>query len=173
MSDLTEDLLLLSSVSHVRFGIKFGKVNVKQIIEESISTLSGEIEKKNFNIEKRLPKKNLFVNGNKTLLTRAVANIIENSLKYSEGKNIEISAYAKKDIVQISIKDDGKGIPKEKAKEIFERFYRLDKGRSRKEGGSGLGLAITKEIIERHGGNVYVNTQYKDGAEFLIGVRPL
>jgi signal transduction histidine kinase len=173
MSDLTEDLLLLSSVSNVRFGIKFGKVNVKEIIEESISTLSGEIEKKNFNIEKRLPKKKLFVNGNKTLLTRAVANIIENSLKYSEGKNIEISAYAKKDIVQISIKDDGKGIPKEKAKEIFERFYRLDKGRSRKEGGSGLGLAITKEIIERHGGNVYVNTQYKDGAEFLIGVRPL
>jgi two-component system phosphate regulon sensor histidine kinase PhoR len=168
MSDLTEDLLLLSSVSNVRFGIKFGKVNVKEIIEESISTLSGEIEKKNFNIEKRLPKKKLFVNGNKTLLTRAVTNIIENSLKYSEGKNIEVSVSTKKDTVQISVKDDGRGVPKEKAKEIFERFYRLDKGRSRKEGGSGLGLAITKEIIERHNGSVYVNTEYKDGAEFVI-----
>jgi signal transduction histidine kinase len=173
MSDLTEDLLLLSSVSNVRFGIKFGKVNIKEVIEDSISTLSGEIEKKNFNIEKSLPKKKLFVNGNRTLLTRAVTNIIENSLKYSEGKNIEVSVSTKKDTVQISVKDDGRGVPKEKAKEIFERFYRLDKGRSRKEGGSGLGLAITKEIIERHNGSVYVNTEYKDGAEFLIGVRPL
>jgi signal transduction histidine kinase len=113
------------------------------------------------------------VNGNKTLLIRAVTNIIENSLKYSEGKNIEISVSTQKDMVQISIKDDGRGIPEEEARAIFERFYRLDKGRSRKEGGSGLGLAITKEIIERHGGSVYVNTEYKDGAEFLIGVRPL
>ena len=168
MSDLTEDLLLLSSVSNVRFGIKFGKVNIKEVIEESISTLSGEIEKKNFNIEKSLPKKDLFVNGNRTLLTRAVTNIIENSLKYSEGKNIEVSVSTKKDTVLISVKDDGRGVPKEKAKEIFERFYRLDKGRSRKEGGSGLGLAITKEIIERHNGSVYVNTEYKDGAEFVI-----
>lgn len=168
MSDLTEDLLLLSSVSNVRFGIKSGKVNIKEVIEESISTLSGEIEKKNFNIEKSLPKKDLFVNGNRTLLTRAVTNIIENSLKYSEGKNIEVSVSTKKDTVLISVKDDGRGVPKEKAKEIFERFYRLDKGRSRKEGGSGLGLAITKEIIERHNGSVYVNTEYKDGAEFVI-----
>jgi len=170
MSDLTEDLLLLSSVSNVRFGIKFGKVNIKEVIEESISILSGDIEKKNFNIETKSPKKDLFVNGNRTLLTRAVTNIIENSLKYSEGKNIEVTVSTKKDTVLISVKDDGRGVPKEKAKEIFERFYRLDKGRSRKEGGSGLGLAITKEIIERHNGSVYVNTEYKDGAEFVIKI---
>lgn len=170
MSDLTEDLLLLSSVSNVRFSIKFGKVDIKEMVEESISTLSGDIEKKNFNIEKKFPKKKLFVNGNRTLLTRAVTNIIENSLKYSEGKNIEVGVSTGQDMVQISIKDDGRGIPKEKAKEIFERFYRLDKGRSRKEGGSGLGLAITKEIIERHGGRVYVNTEYKDGAEFVLKI---
>ena len=168
MSDLTEDLLLLSSVSNVRFGIKFVKVDIKEVIEESINTLSGDIAKKNFNIETKSPKKRLFVNGNRTLLTRAVTNIIENSLKYSEGKNIEVGVSTEQDMVRISIKDDGRGIPREKAKEIFERFYRLDKGRSRKEGGSGLGLAITKEIIERHGGRVYVNTEYKDGAEFVI-----
>jgi signal transduction histidine kinase len=173
MSDLTEDLLLLSSVSNVSFGIKFEKVSIREVIEESIDTLKGNIEKKNFNVETKFPKKTLFVNGNKTLLIRAVTNIIENSLKYSEGKNIEISVSTQKDMVQISIKDDGRGIPEEEARAIFERFYRLDKGRSRKEGGSGLGLAITKEIIERHGGSVYVNTEYKDGAEFLIGVRPL
>jgi signal transduction histidine kinase len=173
MSDLTEDLLLLSSVSNVSFGIKFEKVSIREVIEESIDTLKGNIEKKNFNVETKFPKKTLFVNGNKTLLIRAVTNIIENSLKYSEGKNIEISVSTQKDMVQISIKDDGRGIPEEEARAIFERFYRLDKGRSRKEGGSGLGLAITKEIIERHGGSVYVNTEYKDGTEFLIGVRPL
>gem|GEM_PF-1382823 len=168
MSDLTEDLLLLSSVSNVRFGIKFEKVNIKELVKESINSLSRDIEKKNFNIEIKFPKKKLFVNGNKTLLMRAVTNIIENSLKYSEGKNIEVIVSTEKDMVQISIKDDGRGVPKEKAKEIFERFYRLDKGRSRKEGGSGLGLAITKEIIERHGGRVYVNTDYKKGAEFIL-----
>ena len=168
MSDLTEDLLLLSSVSNVRFGIKFEKVNIKELVKESINSLSRDIEKKNFNIKTKFPKKKLFVNGNKTLLMRAVTNIIENSLKYSEGKNIEVIVSTEKDMVQISIKDDGRGVPKEKAKEIFERFYRLDKGRSRKEGGSGLGLAITKEIIERHGGRVYVNTDYKKGAEFIL-----
>ncbi len=168
ISDLTEDLLLLSSVSNVKFSIKFDKVSIKEVIEDSLDTLKEVIEKKNFNIVTRFPKKELFVNGNKTLLIRAVTNIIENSLKYSEGENIEVSVSTKKDVVKISIKDDGKGIPKDKAREIFDRFYRLDKGRSRKEGGSGLGLAITKEIIERHGGSVYVNTEYNDGAEFVI-----
>lgn len=168
MSDLTEDLLLLSSVANSRFNIKFEKVNISNVIKESIGSLNGSLEKKGFKIVAKIPDKKFFVRGNKTLLIRAVTNIVENSIKYSEGKEIEIRAFSKKGDIVLSIKDDGKGIPEESAKEIFQRFYRLDKGRSRKEGGSGLGLAITKEIIERHGGNVYVNTDYQEGADFVI-----
>ncbi|KUK66926.1 MAG: hypothetical protein XD87_0419 [candidate division WS6 bacterium 36_33] len=168
MSDLTEDLLLLSSISNVRFSIKFEKINMADVIEEAIGTLNESIEKNGFKIERRIPDKKYFVNGNRTLLIRAITNIIENSIKYSEGERIDVRVFSKRENIHISIKDDGRGIPEDKAKEIFERFYRLDKGRSRKEGGSGLGLAITKEIVERHRGSVYVNSEYKDGAEFII-----
>jgi len=168
MSDLTEDLLLLSSISNVRFSIKFEKINMADVIEEAISTLNGSIEKKGFKIERKIPDKKYFANGNRTLLIRAITNIIENSIKYSEGEKIDVRVFFKRENIYISIKDDGRGIPEDKAKEIFERFYRLDKGRSRKEGGSGLGLAITKEIVERHRGSIYVNSEYKDGAEFII-----
>jgi two-component system phosphate regulon sensor histidine kinase PhoR len=83
---------------------------------------------------------------------------------------VEINVRKEDGSVIISFKDDGKGIPKGKEEKLFERFYRIDKGRSRKDGGSGLGLAITREIIERHDGRIYVNKKYKDGAEFIIEI---
>jgi signal transduction histidine kinase len=66
------------------------------------------------------------------------------------------------------VTDNGKGVPKKDRGNIFQRFYRVDKGRSRKEGGSGLGLAITKEILERHNGSISLDSDYKNGAKFVI-----
>jgi signal transduction histidine kinase len=115
-------------------------------------------------------KNDFTVIGNKILLERAFSNLLDNAIKYSKGSRVEINVRNEDGSVIISFKDDGKGIPKGKEEKLFERFYRIDKGRSRKDGGSGLGLAITREIIERHDGRIYVNKKYKDGAEFIIEI---
>jgi len=168
MSDLTEDLLLLSSVSTPKFYIEMKNVDVTKIIKSTVNTLEDRAKEKGFELVTKELKERHLVKGNRVILERAFTNIIDNSIKYSGGSKIMISIKDDKKDVVISFKDDGKGIPSDKAKDIFDRFYRLDKGRSRKEGGSGLGLAITKEIIKRHEGEVYVNTKYKEGAEFII-----
>ncbi len=170
MNDLIEDLLLLSSVSTSKFNIKFKEVDVSRIIKASVNALEDKVKEKGLTLEIKGQKESCLINGNRILLERAFSNILDNSIKYSKGKNINIEISSDPKNIKISFKDDGRGIPKSKTMNVFDRFYRLDKGRSRKEGGSGLGLAITKEIIERHGGQVYVNTKYGKGAEFVIKI---
>lgn len=91
-------------------------------------------------------------------------NIISNALKYSpEGGKISFQVKEQVDHIEVSVKDEGIGIPKESVKKIFERFYRVDKARSRKMGGTGLGLAIAKEMVEAHGGEIWVESEEGKG----------
>ena len=93
-------------------------------------------------------------------LSRAFNNVIKNAISYSfENTNIEINAYTENNIINISIKNEGYTIPKEKLESIFEKFYRLDNARNTTTGGAGLGLAIAKEIITLHGGNITAKSQ--------------
>ncbi len=101
-------------------------------------------------------------------MIRAFQNIIENSIKYSGGNKLDINVKKEHNNLFISFKDNGKGIQKDQCNRIFERFYRIDKSRSRKTGGSGLGLAITKEIIERHNGKIECISDIGKGCEFRI-----
>lgn len=168
MNDLIEDLLLLSAISTSKFNIEFEEIDISKVIRVSTNVLAEKIKEKDLELEIKEQGGNYLTKGNKVLLERAFSNILDNSLKYSKGKSIVVGISSNSEDIKISFKDDGKGVAKTKVMEIFERFYRLDKGRSRKDGGSGLGLAITKEIVERHGGQVYVNTKYSKGAEFII-----
>lgn len=97
-------------------------------------------------------------------------NVIENSMKYSGGNRLDITLKKSNErkFVIISLKDNGNGVPEEHASKIFDRFYRVDKSRSRKQGGTGLGLAISKKVIEAHKGYIYYNLEFKDGAEFVV-----
>lgn len=163
MNHLTEDLLLLSVLQH---DIAKEKVSIKDILDSCASDVKKIANGFEININSN--GKDVMVYGNSMLLSRAISNILENAVKYSGGKMVAVKVGSSdpKDVV-ISIADDGVGIPKEQRKKIFERFYRLDKGRSRKEGGRGLGLAITSEIIKNHGGSIKVVDSEK-GAEFEI-----
>lgn len=163
MNKLTEDLLLLSLVD-VEFSKE--KLNLRNILDSAVTDAKRLVDGKEFNISFS-DGHDIEITGNEVLLKRAFQNLIENSIKYSQGK--ELSIDIKKDAKEIFItfKDDGVGVPKEVQGKIFDRFYRVDKSRSRKTGGSGLGLAITKEIIGRHNGNI----QYIDGKGATFEIR--
>jgi two-component system phosphate regulon sensor histidine kinase PhoR len=163
MNKLTEDLLLLSLVD-----VDFGKeaLNLKKVLEESILDARKLVDGEKFEIVLN-DGEDINMVGNKVLLKRAFQNLIENSVKYSRGEKLEINVVHREKDVVITFKDDGVGVPKDKQERIFERFYRVDKSRSRRTGGSGLGLAITKEIVEKHNGTI----RYVDGKGATIEVR--
>lgn len=117
------------------------------------------------------------VNADRSFLRMAVINLIDNAVKYSPAKSaIRLNLSARSDppnparMVELSIEDEGPGIPEEKASRVFDRFYRVDEGRTRDTGGAGLGLAIAKWAVEVHGGAIQVATRLPNGSVFSIGL---
>ena len=105
------------------------------------------------------------------LMEQAIINLVDNAVKYSpEDTRVIINAIYQRDVVTIEIRDSGNGIDKEHLPKIFNRFYRVDKGRSRNEGGTGLGLAIVKHIVQYHGGKIEVESQRGKGTFFKISL---
>ena len=101
-------------------------------------------------------------------ITQVLYNIISNALKYSpEGGTVTYRLRDRGELLEISVSDQGMGIPKENVDKIFERFYRVDKARSRQMGGTGLGLAIAKEMIEAHGGSIWARVRKEKGQRFI------
>ncbi len=166
MNKLIEDLLLLSLLDRE---MKRSPVNIRKVLTNAIAQLSPIAKEKKIRIETAgFPKKPIVINGNNVLLQRAFMNIVENSIKYSPpSSRIVVRVTIDCSHVNIDVGDSGPGIPRKFQKEIFSRFFRIDKSRSRKTGGTGLGLAITKEIIELHGGTVAVLST-KKGSTFRI-----
>lgn len=119
------------------------------MIEKNISNFSHLPVKINF-IQNT--KEEIF--GNEDLLSTALSNLLTNALKYSGSDKIDVILDKKDGAIELTVKDYGIGIAQNHLEHIFERFYRVDKARSRQNGGSGLGLAIVKNIAELHGGNV-------------------
>ncbi|WP_264804231.1 cell wall metabolism sensor histidine kinase WalK [Cytobacillus sp. NCCP-133] len=116
-------------------------------------------KQQNVTFERKLPDHSAFVDIDEDKLTQVLDNIISNALKYSpEGGKVTFSMEEKDNFIIVSISDQGVGIPKENIDEIFERFYRVDKARTRKLGGTGLGLAIAKEMVEAHGGKIWATS---------------
>jgi two-component system sensor histidine kinase ArlS len=169
MDSLTEDLLLLSMISS-DVKIEMVDINIGSLIEEVIGDLEGLARKKGIKIKYKKNEK-IGMEGNATLLGRAISNVVENGIRYSKGTQIEIIVDKKKEGFNIYVQDNGVGIPSNMVGKIFERFSRLDKGRSRKEGGSGLGLSIARDIVGIHNGFLYVDKEYKKGARFVMEFR--
>lgn len=168
MNKLIEDLLLLSILENQ---VNKEETNLRKIIISSINQLQHPAQNKNIKMKfsEKTANKPL-VEANKTLIQRAIMNLLENSIKYSpKGGKVQIKLTEEKKHFSISIKDNGKGIPQEHQNKVFERFYRIDKSRSRKTGGTGLGLSITKKIIENHKGKIELESD-KKGTKITIKI---
>lgn len=167
MNKLIEDLLLLSLADP---DIKIDDVVLEEILQESVDQLALLAKNKNIKINLNLNKKQKTkIKGNKSLLQRAFMNLMENAINYSKpGGEIIIKLKQKDKQNIISVIDNGLGIPKDKIDKVWDRFYRVDKSRSRQSGGTGLGLAITKKIIDLHKGNINIDSVINLGTEVKV-----
>ncbi|WP_371025327.1 HAMP domain-containing sensor histidine kinase [Paraclostridium ghonii] len=143
------------------------KTNLSNFIKNITYTYESKALEKNIKIEYNMEE--VFAYIDKEKFSQVIVNILVNAIKYTRhGGNIFIKVYSYDDSVNISIKDNGIGIPKEELSYIFERFYRVDKSRSKDTGGIGVGLAIAKAIVNEHGGNILVYSKLEEGTEFII-----
>ncbi len=168
MSRLTEDLLLLARVESGEQNFSFVPVPATDLLHEAHASLRAMAEAKavELSIEQVAPR---MVMADREAVHQVFANLIDNALKYGHaGKRVEIGAREIEDGVEFYVRDFGQGIAREHLTRIFERFYRIDKARSRESGGTGLGLAIVKHIVLQHGGAVRAVGELGHGATFFF-----
>lgn len=143
------------------------KTNLSDFIKNITYTYESKALEKNIKIEYELNE--VFAYVDKEKFSQVIVNILVNAIKYTNyGGTILIKVENYDDSINISIKDNGIGIPKEELHYIFERFYRVDKSRSKDTGGIGVGLAISKAIVSEHGGDILVYSEFGQGSEFVI-----
>jgi len=167
---LVEDLLSLSRIEEEteREEILLEDKPLKEVLEGALQLCQGKAEPKQIQME-LFCSDDVAARINASLLEQAVVNLIDNAVKYSEaGKSIWVQVESSPQEVLIRVRDEGCGIEKQHLERLFERFYRVDKARSRKLGGTGLGLAIVKHIMEAHGGRVSVESQAGRGSTFTL-----
>lgn len=163
MIRLVNDLLDLSKMDSRNFTINPGWVDFVTFFNHIIDRFEMSKER-NVHFKRLLPKHSIFVEIDEDKLTQVIDNIISNALKYSpEGGTITFRVKEFEGKIEVSISDQGIGIPKENLEKVFERFYRVDRARTRQLGGTGLGLAIAKEIIGVHGGEIWAKSQEGKG----------
>ncbi|RLC38004.1 hypothetical protein DRH27_03330 [Candidatus Falkowbacteria bacterium] len=170
MSGILNELTLLTDVDANTEHLSYEKINLNAMVDIMVHTTKVLALKKNIKIKFNPKKqKNLEIMGDEEKIEKLFLNILRNAIKYTDKKGlIKISLEKGNKEARIIVEDSGIGIPKEDLLYIFERFYRVDKARSRKEGGTGLGLSICKWIAEAHGGYISVESELNKGSIFTI-----
>jgi two-component system, OmpR family, phosphate regulon sensor histidine kinase PhoR len=170
LAKIVEDLLALSKIESKEFYLKVERLPLSELIDDISDFVKEATEKKKISISRSIIPSTLEVMGDRSYLEQVFINLLDNAIKYThEGGEVSISAFENEQReIQVLIQDNGMGIPKEDLSRIFERFYRVDKGRSQELGGTGLGLSIVKHIIHAHGGRVWVESQPGKGSTFYF-----
>lgn len=173
MIALINDLLDLSRIESGKVKINKTAVDIKKIFDDTVLLLQSKAEDKQITLENNIYDP-ICVEGDEKLLRQVALNLVDNGVKYTpEGGRVWIEAEQGLDNVEIIVADTGVGIPSEHIDRIFERFYRVDKGRSRQTGGTGLGLAIVKHIIDRHKGTIAVESRVGKGTKIRITLKKM
>ncbi|MBS3948325.1 MAG: HAMP domain-containing protein [Dethiobacter sp.] len=169
LNNLIEDVLMLSQIESGRSDIQFAPVDVAALIAEVLESLTARFgaHKLKQDLASDLPP----ANGDRGLLGQALFNLLDNSLKYTPaGGEITLGAAGEANSIRIFVADTGIGIPSDEQTRIFERFYRVDRARSRRLGGTGLGLSIVKHIVETHHGQLKLESREGQGTTVSLYV---
>ena len=168
LSNLLNDLIDISMIEsgEMRLSYRYFKINelIKQVFQENKKVA----EDKNLELNYIPARDNLEVFGDKEKLRQVLVNLVHNAIKYTEKGKVEILIEEENKHAKVIVRDTGIGIPDDYLDRIFERFFRIDKARSRSLGGTGLGLAIVKHIIEAHNSKVSVTSKVGEGSEFYF-----
>ena len=168
LQSLIHDLLELSKIEQHGFKLELQTINIVQMLKEIIIILQGKAEAKEIILES-LSEKDVFIQGDLNRLKQVFINLINNAIAYTpKAGKVQAIIEEKNDEVLVHIKDTGIGIEEKEIPRIFERFYRIDKARSRNSGGTGLGLAIVKHLVEAHHGYITVKSKVGKGTTFTV-----
>ncbi|MFA4905088.1 MAG: ATP-binding protein [Candidatus Margulisiibacteriota bacterium] len=169
LSSLIEDILEISRLESRQQIGQFSRVDLAVVIEHAVETIAEKAKKKKIVIQKTCEKETVLIQGLGDHVYRAILNLLDNAINYTnESGRVEISCRREADHIMVRVKDSGIGIPDEHLPRIFERFYRVDKARSRELGGTGLGLAIVKHVMNLHNGSVEVQSRVNEGSTFTL-----
>lgn len=169
---LLTDLIEISRIESGEMKMSFRYFDAAGLLRQLAADVADAAEKKSQQIVVKVPGTEMMVFGDKDRLRQAIANLIDNAIKYSpEGSTIRLEAQERNSMVSFIVSDTGPGIEAEHLPRIFERFYRVDKNRSREVGGTGLGLAIVKHIIEAHGSKITVTSEMGKGTMFSFDLK--
>lgn len=168
LQSLIQDLLDLSKMEQKHFALSWQKVNIQDVVEDSVLMTKNKADNKGIHMDVAY-EGDLEIKGDVNRLKQVFLNLIANSLTYTpEDGKVSIKVRERDETVVFTISDNGIGIKKEELPRIFERFYRVDKARSRNSGGTGLGLAIVKHLVEAHNGKIAVDSEPGEGTTFTI-----
>jgi two-component system phosphate regulon sensor histidine kinase PhoR len=170
LSMLVQDLLTLTQIESGQITMQFEDFDIRQLTEHVFEQLEEKAAKRAIELLIENPLGEAFwVHADYNRIGQVMTNLINNAIKYgNEGGHVRVSFMADASLVQVTVADDGPGIPREHQRRIFERFYRIEKSRSRKQGGSGLGLAIVKHILEKHGTDINLHSEVGVGTTFTF-----
>ena len=168
MAKTIDDLLELSRIE-LDVSAVLEPVSIFSVIAESIDRMAYFAAQAGISVVSQLPEADCVVKGDRLQLVSAVSNLVDNAVKYSEkGDKVTVRVSPGDAAIDISVSDEGIGIPQSDIDRIFERFYRVDRARSRGTGGTGLGLSIVRHVMNNHGGSVNVTSQEGEGSTFVL-----
>ena len=172
MMRMVTDLLHLSRIDNATSHLDVELINFTAFITfilNRFDQIRGQDEEKKYELVRDYPITSVWIEIDTDKMTQVIDNILNNAIKYSpDGGKITVTMKTTDDQMILSISDQGLGIPKQDLPRIFDRFYRVDRARSRAQGGTGLGLAIAKEIIKQHKGFIWAKSEYGKGSTFTI-----
>lgn len=170
---LIEDLLTISSLESGRIVLNLHDVELRGLVDKIFEDLQSPARERKVSLLNQVPA-DMLVKGDADRLQQVLFNLVDNAIKYGRTSGrVSITAATKPEgWVDVRVSDDGPGIPEDSRDRVFERFYRVDKARSREQGGTGLGLSIVKHIVQSHGGEVWVESEVGKGSTFHFTLSP-
>lgn len=176
LKEIIENLTNVDNYDTGMASIRQGTISIPQLIEEVVASFQDMAASKNITLQTDVPEERLQVEADTSKITVAISNLVRNAITFSnEGGKVLIKAGAVKGLVQVSVSDNGVGIPARDLSHVFERFFQVESHLTRRHDGMGLGLSVAKTMVELHGGRIWVESVEGQGSNFtfLLPLKPV